>query len=389
VQRGLVRPHQPLPKLIQRITGLRDRDVADVSRLEEVRYRVAAALEGRVLIAHNAEFERSFLTRFVAPELKSAVFLDTQDLFALTHPDAPDLRLASFTRILLGREERHRAFDDALDTAQILAAITRAAALGEERYATARRALDRYAPESPWLQLLHGPLAIDDAVTRDQFIPIAASKHDPVPFDEDAIAKVLADEARGREYFPGYRVREEQIELARHFVRNLEGGGTLLLEGGTGVGKSLAYLAAAIPFALERRSRGVRGPVVISTRTKLLQDQLLRKDIAAAARFLGYPELRALSIKGRANYVCERRRSGCFPRSVSRTGFCSPARARDPTPRSAISRLLCCDATRACAICDRARWPGAQNTVAARSAARRRVVPSVPDAALWRGRIYW
>jgi ATP-dependent DNA helicase DinG len=47
--------------------------------------------------------------------------------------------------------------------------------------------------------------------------------------------------------------------------------------------------------------------VVVSTRTKLLQDQLLGKDIPAAARFLGYPQLRALSIKGRANYVCERR----------------------------------------------------------------------------------
>lgn len=338
MQSGLVRPQHPLPKLIQRITGLRDRDVADVSRLEEVRYRVAAALKGRVLIAHNAEFERSFLTRFVAPEFKSAVFLDTQDLFALTHPDAPDLRLASFTRILLGREERHRAFDDTLDTAQILAAITRAAALGEERYVAARRALDRYAPESPWLQLLHGPLAIDDALTRDQFIPIAASKHDPVPFDEDAIAKVLADEARGREYFPGYRVREEQIELTRHFVRNLEGGGTLLLEGGTGVGKSLAYLAAAIPFALERRSRGVRGPVVISTRTKLLQDQLLRKDIAAAARFLGYPELRALSIKGRANYVCERRLSQVLREGREIGVF--------PEERLAYGVLLSCARTR-------------------------------------------
>jgi ATP-dependent DNA helicase DinG len=48
-------------------------------------------------------------------------------------------------------------------------------------------------------------------------------------------------------------------------------------------------------------------PVVISTRTKLLQDQLLGKDIPTAAHFLGWPELRALSIKGRANYVCERR----------------------------------------------------------------------------------
>ena len=90
-------------------------------------------------------------------------------------------------------------------------------------------------------------------------------------------------------------------------MRLLADGGTLLLEGGTGVGKSLAYLAAAIPFAMERAAGGNHEPVVVSTRTKLLQDQLLGKDIPAAAAMLGHPGLRALSIKGRANYVCSRR----------------------------------------------------------------------------------
>ena len=102
-----------------------------------------------------------------------------------------------------------------------------------------------------------------------------------MPFDGDRIAEVLADLERGRRYFPNYRVRSQQIELARHFVRTLKNGGRLLLEGGTGVGKSLAYLAAAIPFAMERAADGEREPIVISTRTKLLQDQLLNKDIPA------------------------------------------------------------------------------------------------------------
>ena len=48
-------------------------------------------------------------------------------------------------------------------------------------------------------------------------------------------------------------------------------------------------------------------PAELQEKINQLQDQLLRKDIAAAARFLGYPGLRALSIKGRANYICERR----------------------------------------------------------------------------------
>ena len=106
-------------------------------------------------------------------------------------------------------------------------------------------------------------------------------------------------------------MRQEQIELARHFWRNLAEGGTRLVEGGTGVGKSLAYLAAAIPFAMTSAADGDAQPIVISTRTKLLQDQLLRKDIAAAARFLGHAGLRAMSIKGRANYICSRRVAAC------------------------------------------------------------------------------
>jgi Rad3-related DNA helicase/DNA polymerase III epsilon subunit-like protein len=338
VLEGLIRPQLPLPSEIQRLTGLRDRDVADAKRLDEVRYRVAEALEGRVLIAHNADFERHFLTRQVSKEFKNTVFLDTQDLLALTHPDAPDLRLATFTRLLLEREERHRALADALDTARVMAAIALGAELAEERYLVARRALDRYAPDSPWLQLLRGPLIVDPDTAPDQFIRIAASDHEPVRFDEDAIAAVLADGERGQAYFPGYRVREEQIELARHFVRNFKDHGTLLLEGGTGVGKSLAYLAAAIPFAIERRRRGLRGPVVISTRTKLLQDQLLRKDIAAAARFLGYPELRALSIKGRANYVCERRLGQVLDEGRDVGAF--------PEEKHAYAVLLACARTR-------------------------------------------
>ena len=71
--------------------------------------------------------------------------------------------------------------------------------------------------------------------------------------------------------------------MAREFVRVLDEGGRLLLEGGTGVGKSLAYLAALIPYAMERAAGGIREPLIVSTRTKLLQDQLLAKDIPAAA----------------------------------------------------------------------------------------------------------
>ncbi|MCG8590490.1 MAG: hypothetical protein MJE66_14465 [Proteobacteria bacterium] len=305
--RTLVRPSAPLPRPIQRLTGLTDAQVASAPAVAEVRQAVADALEGRALVAHNAAFERHFLTRDVAASLRHAEYLDTQDLLALTHPDAPDLRLESFTRELLGTEERHRALDDALDTLRVLSAVGSQAQNGFPRAVRARRALERYAPDSPWLALLGKDLLVEEPSRPSQYVEIGPSAEAPVPFDEDAIAEALADAERGARYFPGYRVRGEQIELARHFVRTLADGGVLLLEGGTGVGKSLAYLAAAIPFAMERAAGGNHEPVIVSTRTKLLQDQLLSRDIEATARFLGYPELHALSIKGRANYVCQRR----------------------------------------------------------------------------------
>ncbi|MEE2678455.1 MAG: helicase C-terminal domain-containing protein [Myxococcota bacterium] len=304
---SLVRPRGLLPRAVQRLTGLAPEDVANAPSVQDVAKPVAVALAGRVLIAHNADFERHFLSRFVDPRLADATYLDTQDLLSLTHPDAPDLRLETFTRNMLGSEERHRALSDALDTLRVLARAAAGARDGVSRYAVARNALERFSPESRWSSLFRGGPAFSGDTEPAQYVEVSASKERPVPFDPDAIAEALADEARGQRWFEGYRVREQQVRMAREFASILSDGGRLLLEGGTGVGKSLAYLAAAIPFAIERAAGGVREPVVVSTRTKLLQDQLLTKDIPAAAGMLGYPELRALSIKGRANYVCERR----------------------------------------------------------------------------------
>jgi len=303
-----IRPRARVPRAVTALTGLSDADLADAPRVEAVAPALLEALAGRAIIAHNADFERYFLTRFVSPSLDRARFLDTQDLFALAYPDAPDLRLGTLTERAFGRVSPHRALGDALDTARLISQLAAQAQSGGTRAAATRAVLDTFAPDEPWAALLATPAFPPEVPPDAQYIAIPATSGEPrVPFDADAIAAALADEARGRRYFPRYRVRAAQIEMAREFVRLLDEGGRLLLEGGTGVGKSLAYLAAAIPFAMERAAGGVRDPVVVSTRTKVLQDQLLGHDIPAAAGMLGYPDLQALSIKGRANYLCQRR----------------------------------------------------------------------------------
>jgi len=304
---SLIRPRRPVPRVVRALTGIEDADLRAAPPVEEVAAPLAEALEGRLLIAHNAEFERHFLTRFVSPKFRDQSYLDTQDLLAIAHPDAPDLRLETIARELLGREESHRALSDALDLARVLSHTAAGASAGNPRYVVVRDALERFDAGSPWLPLVRAAGLPEEASAFEQFVRVPPTLDKPVPFDAEAIGSVLSDEARGRRHLPGYRVRDEQVRMAREFVRVLDEGGRLLLEGGTGVGKSLAYLAALIPFAVERAAGGIREPVLVSTRTKLLQDQLLHKDIPAAAAMLGYPELRAMSIKGRANYACARR----------------------------------------------------------------------------------
>jgi Rad3-related DNA helicase len=335
--RTLVRPERGIPSGVRRLTGLREEDLVGAPALDQLVDAIRELLAQRVLVAHNAHFERHFLTRLVAAGFEKATYLDSLDLLALTHPDAPDLRLESFTRLLLGEEEQHRAMSDALDTARILSRVARGSAAEQGRYRTARQALERFAPDSAWLALLGKEAFGSSPEPAPQYLEIGPSAELPVPFEAEAIAAALADEVRGRRHFPGYRVRREQIRLARHFVGNLARGGMLLLEGGTGVGKSLAYLAAAIPFAAESAEQG-GGPVVISTRTRLLQDQLLAKDIGAVARMLGYPELRALSIKGRTNYVCARRLEAVLEEGREARLF--------PEERHAYAALLACARTR-------------------------------------------
>jgi ATP-dependent DNA helicase DinG len=93
---------------------------------------------------------------------------------------------------------------------------------------------------------------------------------------------------------PQFEPRAGQREMAAAVARVLEDGGVLLVEAGTGTGKTLAYLVPAI-------LSGQR--VLVSTGTKNLQEQIFFKDIPALRDALGIP-FRAAYMKGRGNYLC-------------------------------------------------------------------------------------
>jgi ATP-dependent DNA helicase DinG len=94
--------------------------------------------------------------------------------------------------------------------------------------------------------------------------------------------------------FDGYRERTEQIEMAQAIQVAIREASTVVLEAGTGVGKTAAYL---VPALLEG------GKVIVSTGTKALQDQLFHRDLPAVRDALGVP-IKVALLKGRSNYLC-------------------------------------------------------------------------------------
>ena len=112
-----------------------------------------------------------------------------------------------------------------------------------------------------------------------------------------AVRQVFAADGPLVRDVPGFVPREGQTEMALAVARTVQGGGALVVEAGTGVGKTYAYLAPAL-------LSGAR--VLVSTATKALQDQLYLRDIPRLAASLGVP-LRLALLKGRSSYLCLQR----------------------------------------------------------------------------------
>ena len=110
----------------------------------------------------------------------------------------------------------------------------------------------------------------------------------------DSVADTLSDAGLLAQRVGGFQPRQGQTEMAMAVVETIEEGGALVVEAGTGVGKTFAYL---VPVLLS----GQRA--LVSTATKALQDQLFSRDIPRLAQVLNLP-VRVALLKGRSSYLC-------------------------------------------------------------------------------------
>lgn len=115
--------------------------------------------------------------------------------------------------------------------------------------------------------------------------------------NQNQIEHIFAEDGLLAQKIPGFRHRSQQAEMAQAVAEALDGDQHLVVEAGTGTGKTFAYLAPAILSGYK---------VIISTGTKNLQDQLFLRDLPVLRDALGLA-FKAALLKGRSNYLCRHR----------------------------------------------------------------------------------
>jgi DNA polymerase III epsilon subunit family exonuclease len=313
----LVRPRRSLSLRVQHLTGIRQEDLQSAPAFSTVQDQLSAFLEDLPLVAHSVELDRDRLRRQGMPVTNLG--LDTYELAGLLLPGLPGYGLAAVAEALgLSVAGQHRALADADLTRQVFVTLCHRLALLDPRLllqanellansAWPLRILLREAQQAAAAAPMGRPIAGRRFTLDPEGLPLAQRGYEapsleptgaPRPLDPAALHAVWGVDGPLARGFPGYERRPQQEEMSVAVAGAFNEGGRLLVEAGTGTGKTLAYLVPAAQWALQNGER-----VVISTNTVNLQDQILSKDVPDLQRALGEQFLVHV-LKGRSNYLC-------------------------------------------------------------------------------------
>lgn len=313
----LVNPHRPIPYFIQILTGIRPENVEKAPSFPNVAGDLISFIGSCPVVGQNIPFDLGFLAAKGVELLNP--FYDTLELANILLPSLPEHGLFSLAKALgVPTTPRHRALADAIAAKDVfLALLLRAAQLSP----TTLKELNRLAAKSSWplrqllisLEESKSEVALSGReVEATQAFKVATrGRPEPlIPTPQKALLDVqqLTDLLKTTiaQGFPNFEHRTEQVRMTQAVAEALNQDRHLLVEAGTGTGKSLAYLLPCFYFALRNNT-----PVVISTNTINLQEQLMNKDIPDLLRTLSkdkkVSQLKALQLKGRSNYLCLRR----------------------------------------------------------------------------------
>lgn len=314
-----VKPSGLIPAEITELTSITNVDVAHAPSAEGAVAALTEFVGGAPVIAHNAAFDRGFIEAVSGGSEVSDIWIDSLALSRIALPRLSSHKLASMAELFGCASVSHRANADV----EALCGVWRILLCGLDDLPLGlmRRLADMH-PDVPWS---YRPIFSFLAGSHpDAVFSLVSARHDILAADSSSAAgssaRIDADELPGlnlpsreeveacfepdglvNRMYPGYEPRMEQVQMAAEVRDALATSSHRVIEAGTGVGKSIAYL---VPFAQAAKRNNIT--VGIATKSNNLADQLMHHELPRLAREIE-GGLTYCALKGYDHYPCLRK----------------------------------------------------------------------------------
>ena len=323
-----VNPGKAIPEEIVHLTHISEEDVAGAPTPEEALAQLVEFVGDAICVAHNAEFDRTFTTKHPAgyPLLEN-IWVDSLELARIALPRLKSHRLLDLVRAFELPLSTHRADADVEATCAVLPLLLAGV---EAMPASLVAIIAEFATPKEWpTQVVFdyfNKKNQKEAAAREESVPYFSLRgirkqalealdmkarvdaetlaNDPVLGIQTPTSNEISDAFQENGLIGGlyehFEMREEQKEMACAVGKAFERSENLVVEAGTGVGKSMAYL---LPSALLAKKNHIT--VGVATKTNALLDQLMYHELPLLDRALG--GLSYVALKGFSHYPCLRK----------------------------------------------------------------------------------
>ena len=324
----LVNPEIKMPKIIRDLTGIHDKDLINKPLFSDIAGDFLKFIGDLPLVGHNViSFDKPYIDyNLVLIELDSLSnpILDTMELSIFLKPELKKFKLEYLYNNLLNKkvDQKHRAIDDCRQLYELLLALRK---VRDEEWD--KNWLDHvgYIAKQenwPWADFILDSQSMNLGPKINSYLPVENYIADNIKkevdaeegFEKEEVISKNIDLDSVKYYFSGeqaylkkilggdrYEYRSQQEEMALKIAESINNNKYLVVEAPTGCGKSLAYLVPSIIWSLENNNQ----PVLVSTFTNALQDQLYENDFSMLNKV--FTTAKMTVVKGREHYICIRK----------------------------------------------------------------------------------
>ncbi|MDN4493840.1 ATP-dependent DNA helicase DinG [Ureibacillus aquaedulcis] len=306
---SFIHPGKSIPLFIQDLTNITDIDVQDASPFEAHADYIYELLQDAVFVAHNTDFDLSFLQgefRRVGLPNWNGKKIDTVELAKILFPSSLSYKLGDLAAELnIPLNNAHRADDDAKACALLLKECW------EELLSLPQVTLEQMHKKSfrlksnisqlffEALQIKRRKMAKEDDYVYYNKLALKKPAQSAIDVQEGMVYPRTSAEKVGlfQRAMDRFEERQGQFEMMDVIWENLNDKSEVLIEASTGIGKTIGYLLPSVLYAKQNNRK-----VCISTYTTNLLEQLLNNEIPKIEKIIGRP-INVTLLKGKKNYV--------------------------------------------------------------------------------------